>query len=307
MKPVVFLYCEGNDVKLAVASKEKGVTKVHRVASLTISRALQSYSRRGIATELESTSSSGEISFDSLESVATPDSEIDTSDVGLFHQSLYGFNINSLQFVPIITEPVANYHIYEGPRDKNRNKLLQSVISDIQNTKGINVEIDSIDVTELNNSALLSVFIEGEIPCVNLINLLANYNKKRYLKIPTVKTAELSLAYYVSKTNKFFPEDNTLIIYIGKEYSKLIFLEGQKLKHIGVTLDIGTKNREHLREYFSLKSVFQFQQNHSYQNTCVLSDTFYGAAKLHSAFPVFSNQDNGISNVHLHEHQYYLQ
>jgi len=251
MKPVVFIYCEGNDVKLAAVSKEKGNTKIHRVASLTMSRALYGTSKRNIITELESSSPSGEISFDSLENVSSHDSDLDTSDVGLFQSSLYGLNIGSLQFVPMITEPIANYHIYEGPKEANKNKLLQAIITDIQSAKGIDVDVDSIDVTELNDKSLLSVFIEGEIPSVNLINLLANYNKKRYLKIPTVKTAELPLAYYVSKTNKFFPEDNTLIIYIGKEYSKLIFLEGQKLKHIGAALDIGTKNLHTYDVYFS--------------------------------------------------------
>ncbi len=43
----------------------------------------------------------------------------------------------------------------------------------------------------------------------------------------------------------------SLIIYIGKEFSKLIFLEGQKLKHIGATLDIGVQNLHTYDVYFS--------------------------------------------------------
>ena len=49
-----------------------------------------------------------------------------------------------------------------------------------------------IDLTDSNEKSTLGVFIEGDIPCVGLINQLANYNNRRYLKIPTIKTAELS-------------------------------------------------------------------------------------------------------------------
>src|SRR5690606_29890359 len=50
---------------------------------------------------------------------------------------------------------------------------------------------------------------------------------------------------------KFFPDDQSLIVYIGKEYSKLIFLHGRKVKHIGSTLDIGTLNLHTYDVYFS--------------------------------------------------------
>lgn len=253
MKQVCCLYCEGTDAKLAVVSKEKDEIQVLRVASLNLSRAVAAHSQRDVYAELNKVESSGDISFDSLDSgaIAPVEEETDTSDAGQLNSALYGIKLPSMQFIPVVTEPTANFHIYEGERDNNKKKLLQSVISDIKNAKGISVTPDNVDIFELNEKQLLSVFIEGDITGVNLVNLLANYNKRRYLKIPTIKSAELSLAYYVSKTNKFFPEDYTLIIYIGKEYSRLLFMEGQKLKHIGTTLDIGTKNLHTYDVYFS--------------------------------------------------------
>lgn len=251
LKPVVCIYCEGTDTKVAVLKKEKDTVKILRVASLTMSHSLQQVSKQEVFKELDNSSDSNDLSFDSIDDVPAMEATEDKSDAGILQSALFGLKLNQCEFIPIITEPIVNYHSYEGPRDSNKKKLLQLVANDIQTVKGITVDIDSVDVTELNDKAMLSVFIEGEIPCVNLVNLFANYNKRRYFKIPTVKTAELSLAYYVSKTNKFFPEDNTLIIYIGKEYSKLIFLEGQKLKHIGATLDIGTKNLHTYDVYFS--------------------------------------------------------
>ena len=253
MKQVCCLYCEGTDAKLAVIGKEKDEVRILRVASLNLSKAVLATSQRNVYAELNKVESPGDISFDSLDSgaISPVEEETDTSDAGLINSALYGFKLPSMQFIPVVTESTANLHVYEGPRDDNKKKLLQSVIADIKSAKGLTVTPDNLDVFELNEKQMLGIFLEGEIPSVNLINLLANYNKRRYLKIPTIKSAELSLAYYVSKSNKFFPEDYTLIIYIGKEYSRLLFLEGQKLKHIGTTLDIGTKNLHTYDVYFS--------------------------------------------------------
>lgn len=261
MKPIACLYCEGTDAKIAVLSKEKTGIRILRTASLTMSRASQSSSAQGrtnALAEIEKQSmgslTSDELSFDSLEAgdgITQHEQPEDTSDVALFNSALSGLKVTNMDYIPIVTEPTVNYHHYEGPLGTNKKKLIQAVVADILVSKGITTEPDLVDVVNTNEKTSLALFLEGDIHCVGLINQLANYNNKRYLKIPTIKSAELALSYYVSKTNKFFPEDFSLIVYIGKEYSKLIFLEGQKLKHIGSTLDIGTKNLHTYDVYFS--------------------------------------------------------
>ncbi len=248
MKPYIFLYCEGSENKLVVFTKDKNGVKLLKIASVK--------SSASTGTEAEQVSDfnlddmGGEISFDKLDSTDFNSTSTET-DVSGINNALLDVKLNQSQFIPIITEPVANYHIYDGPVEEDKNKLIEAIITDIQNTKGYYVSDDLIDCTKLNDNGTLGVFVEGEIPCVGIVNSLAILNGRRYYKIPTIKSAEISLAYYVSKTTKFYPEDYSLIIYTGKEYSKLIFLEGQKLKHIGTTLDIGTQNLHTYDVYFS--------------------------------------------------------
>ena len=226
MKQIACLYCEGTDAKLAVLSRDKDGIKIHSVGSLTMSRTLQSATKQDLMAELDGQdlASADQVSFDNLdtEGILPSSITVDDSDVGQLDTLLADFKLNNLLFIPVVTEPTINFHTYEGQRDTNKKKLIENVIKDLQTTKGIEVSEDLIDVFELNEKSMLGVFIEGDISCVGLINQLANYNKKRYLKIPTIKTAELSLAYYVSKSTKFFPEDYSLIVYIGKEYSLAI-------------------------------------------------------------------------------------
>ena len=179
------------------------------------------------------------------------DESLNVSNDSLLNSALTDLKLPNCDFLPAITEPEIHYHVYEGPKDNNVAKLKDLIIDEIQKSKNVLVPRDNLDYMELAGGSLLTVFADGEIDCINMIDSLAHYNGRRFYKIPSVKSAEISLAYYVAKKKKFFPDDNSLIVYIGKEYSKLIFLQGRKLKHIGTTLDIGTSNLHTYDVYFS--------------------------------------------------------
>jgi hypothetical protein len=242
VKPIVCLYSEGNDTKVAVVEKEKGRIRVLRTASLDV---LQP------ALDLEEGLSNLNIEGEDLAFEDTKPQELSVTGQNLLNAELKGINLNECFFIPALTEPSIYYHIFEGSKREKSSKLTQDIADDIMLTKNISVDKDSIGYTELADKSLLTVFLGGEATGISLVNSLARYNGRRYYKIPSVKSAEISLAYYVAKRKKFFPDDHSLIVYIGKEYSKLIFLHGRKLKHIGSTLDIGTLNLHTYDVYFS--------------------------------------------------------
>jgi hypothetical protein len=249
MKPLVCIYCEGNDTKLAVVAKEKDNAKIKilRTASVSI---LPS------STDLEADATGFSVEGDSLDiegidETASIEGDLDSSSLSEINEALKDLNLSNYSFVPALTEPAIYYHQFEGQRPPNAGKLKQEIVNEILDTKNINVDKGSLDHIEMADKSLLSVFIVGEVACINLINTIAQQHKKRHFKIPTIKSSDLSLAYYVAKRKKFFPDDNSLVVYIGKEYSKLIFLQGRRLKHIGTTLDIGTQNLHTYDVYFS--------------------------------------------------------
>ena len=128
MKPIVCLYCEGSDAKLAVMSKDKDGIKILRTASLTMTRALrfsETTSKRGALAEIENQSLSEDLSFDSLEAYSgdiTPSQTENISDVSLLHSAIADLNVTKLDYLPVVTEPIVNYHVYEGLKEKNKNK-----------------------------------------------------------------------------------------------------------------------------------------------------------------------------------------
>jgi len=254
LKPLVCVYCEGTETKVALFSEEKTGIKLYRtlsVRSTDTKNANTEIIDNQSSFDIDDIDSDGEIAFDNFEDDQGNLNSDNVSDIEEISALFDNIKLGSAQFIPIITEPIANYHIYETTEEKDKGKILDDIIRDILETKGTVVRKDYIDYIDFTKTSKLSVFVEGNIPGVGTIDAIAEYNNRRYVKIPAIKSAELSLAYYVSKTTKFFPEDFSLIIYTGKEYSKLIFLEGQKIKHIGSTLDIGTQNLQTYDVYFS--------------------------------------------------------
>ncbi|MGE5680108.1 MAG: PilN domain-containing protein [Bacillota bacterium] len=250
MKTLVCIYSEGSDTKLAVVSKEKETIKLLKVADFDLMHQKTAEAQSFASISLDGMS--GEFAIgDDASSSGLPGS-LSVSNEGLLNSALAGLKLNSCEFIPAITEPALHYHVYEGQKDQGSSKMTQEIIEEIQKSKNITVAKESIGYTELAGGQVLSVFADGEIGVIRLINALAGLNgRQRSYKIPAVKSADLSLAYYVAKKKKFFPDDYSLIVYIGKEYSKLIFLQGKKLKHIGATLDVGTVNLHTYDVYFS--------------------------------------------------------
>jgi len=253
-KPLICLFSEGMEIKLSVLSNERNKISIHQ--NFTIlrkdERAVESTEDAGGFTD-ETLASDG-ISFDDLDAFdsATPDkSENDSSAVSEIVAKLSNIDLMNAQFIPVISDPHANFHLHEGIIGKDKKKTINDIIAEIQTSKGVSVPKDQIDFVSLDEKTHLFLYTEPSIETADLVTSVANYNGKRYYKVPTIKSAEIALANFVSRTTKFFPEDYSLIIYTGREFSKLIFLEGQNLKHIGATLDIGTENLFTYDVYFS--------------------------------------------------------
>ncbi len=248
MKPVICTYCEGNDTKVAVVVKEKSKLKILKASTFDVVQP---------ALELEDSISGlkiegDELSFEGSGGLKTSvDRNSAISSIALLSDFLKDFNLKNSLFALAVTEPSLYYHAVDSSKVGKSAKVTQEIIEDIQESKNVLIDKENLGYIELSDGSFLSVFLSGEVAGIKLINSLAHYNGKRYYKISTIKSAEVSLAYYVAKRKKFFPDDQSLIVYIGKEYSKLIFLQGKKLKHIGSTLDIGTLNLHTYDVYFS--------------------------------------------------------
>ncbi|MBK7105423.1 MAG: hypothetical protein IPH62_09075 [Ignavibacteriae bacterium] len=252
MKPIVCVSSEGNDTKIVVLSKEKDKIKVKKTFSMIMSGGHDFKDPMGNNSEIQFLKNSdSDISFDSINESGGKLATVDKNDVSFVANYFGSDELKNADFISVVTDPIVNHHIFTGNISNNKQKTLNAIIGDIAKQKNITVAPDSIDYIKIDEKTLHSVFLREDNPSVNFINAWAAHNGRRYYKISTIKNSETALANYVIKINKFFDEDFTLIINTGHESSKLIFLKGSKLLHIGSSLDIGTQNIHTYDVYFS--------------------------------------------------------
>jgi len=249
MKQILCLYCEGTDTKVAVFTKENNSIKISKAFSLdTINTA---NTQQGMDASPQSLlEPDAGLMIDGIEGAALSAPSSSGSLVeALMNSELTGIKLNKIEFIPVLTEPAIYYQVIS--RKTQESKASTGEFIDEAKLKERKLDKQNYGFVELADKSSLTAYLTEDISCFKLINSLANINGKRYYKISSVKCAEISLAYYVAKQKKFFPDDYSLVVYIGKEYSKLIFMHGRKLKHIGATLDVGTANLHTYDVYFS--------------------------------------------------------
>ncbi len=246
MKPVVCIYCEGNDTKLAVLSKENGTLKLSRAASIDVLRAAQSINDTNNQGNLLDAGAGLTLDTQGAGIASTSEAVFE----GLASAELSGIKLHQHHFITALTEPSIYYQVVSG-KTVAESSTVEETIEKGKTKKKKKIDVKNFGSIELSSGQKLSAHLSEDVNCFKAISGLAQYNHRRYYKIVSVKSAEISLSRYVAKSKKFFPDDYSLIVYIGKEYSKLIFLHGRKLKHIGATLDVGTSNLHTYDVYFS--------------------------------------------------------
>ena len=224
MNYISCIYFEGNETKVTLFSKENGQLKLLRAESLDSSLAFAEKPMAG-AAKSNGGKQNEMIKYDF---VADDSATFNQNFLQKLNSFFLGIDLNDCKFVPILTEPAIYFQKIVDEKDLASLNI---------NKKG-KLE-KTIGFVDLYDNSRLAVYPSGKTNYLQAIDSLARLNNKRLLKIPTVKSAEISLAEYVAKKYKLKSSEITLSLYIGKEYSKIIFLKGDKIYHVGSTLSVG--------------------------------------------------------------------
>lgn len=242
VKSVFCLYLEGSDSKAALFELTPTGIKFLRGVSLEINR------------PDEHTFEDPSLQFESSELKMSGDADLGLTTHDDFDQGyirsvstlLLGIDLSKLVVIPVITEP---YVSFQRP-DKGETQIFKKEV--IEKIDAANNSIDMAD------GGKMTIVPSSDLSYINLIDSIALANGKKQIKIPCVKAADTSLSFYLSTKFNFALSDYTLILYIGKEYSRMIFLMGDQVKHIAPMLNIGKSNIDSF-DIFSSKIMLEME------------------------------------------------
>lgn len=240
---IACIYFEGNENKVALFSKEEDKLKLIKAESIDTSLAFKE--KKSAIGKSNGNKSKEAIKYDFVNDEST---NFNKKYLEKLSEFFLGEDLSKCKFIPILTEPAI---YFQKVNDKKEFAGLN-----INNNGGIETTIDFVS---LYDNSKLAVYPSGQSNYLQAIDSLARMSNRRFFKIPTVKSAEISLASYIARKRKFNEKETTLILYVGKEYSKLIFLRGEKLFHIGSTLSVG-KNSFNAHNVIVSKILLEMEQ-----------------------------------------------
>lgn len=139
-----------------------------------------------------------------------------------------------------IPEPYIYYATFESNWGLKKDKLKAKIIEEISKGRtGEPLKPDAVNHIEFPDGSVLAIVRDSRITLIDLLDSIKKSIGGRIPKISFVESSELSLVNLV-KLNYKFPENAiTVIIYVGHEFSRLIFMKGNDLYHISPLISEG--------------------------------------------------------------------
>jgi hypothetical protein len=223
MNTIACIYFEGNDSKVALFKKDNDVITFVKGTSIDTSLAFAEQKLR--TQENKSKKADGAADFEILTDELT---SYNRTYLQKLNEFFYGEDLSKCGFIPILTEPAIYFQKVSDQKDLANLNITQ------------NGKIETIiDFIDLADNGKLAVYPSGQTTYLAVIDSLARMNNRKFLKIEAVKSADISLASFVIRKVHPKPDKMMLLLYVGKEYSKVIFIKGNKIHHIGSTLSVG--------------------------------------------------------------------
>lgn len=223
MSKIACIYFEGNDSKVALFEKENNIVRILKAESIDSSLAFEEKVAAIKSRASDKVKTSSGFTYAEDENAA-----FQRTYIQKLNDMFAGEDITKIKFIPVLAEPAVYY------QKINDDKELASI--NVNNNGNLEATIGFV---KMFDNSRLAVYPSGKSNYLESIYSLARMNNRKYLKIPAVKSAEISLLSFIAAKNELHPEEITLVVYIGKEYTRMAFLLGKEIYQLGSNLAIG--------------------------------------------------------------------
>jgi len=246
MKLFCGVFQDGSEIKIACLHKQGKkfiVEKLLSVPSKELKFILDSSTLSNPSDELE-------IELNDIEDLSQPKTHLS--------KIIESYPLEKLKFVPVITEPHISYIVF-NPDKPIKNTDLKNELSKLWNEiSNVGIDKEKIDFIEYKNHSYISTILADDIPILNELKELSLISETKSLEVLPVRSGDLSLINYVFRFYQPGKNENYLVIYVGVDSIRLIFIKDQKVVHINRYLGLNFE-RQGLVGFISSKIVLEME------------------------------------------------
>ena len=145
-----------------------------------------------------------------------------------------------------ISEPSVYYQQFEDNFGLTGTKLKKKLIDELSATRSVKPTLDSLSFIEASDGQILSIIREDGMGLLEVIESVKDFLGKRVPRVDFIETSDLSLINMVRNNYELEESEISIIVYVGSEFSRLIFMKGQQYFHFAPVISEGrlTQNIE---------------------------------------------------------------
>jgi hypothetical protein len=230
----IALFVDGLELKLAKLSIKKGNIVLDELQSASLAAKLEERQITDITADTitESADAFALPAADSGSETARDNNSILLSLISKYPTSSYVFSY-------AIAEPSVYYHTFESDFGLKGNKLKQRVLDELRNVRAVQPQLDAIDFFQSAEKNLICVVREDGVSMLQALDDIKPFLGKRLPKISLIESADVALMNIARANYGFAPDEITTIVYVGVEFSRLIFMRGSEFFHFAPVLGEG--------------------------------------------------------------------
>jgi Tfp pilus assembly protein PilN len=222
---VIGLFVDGLDVKLAHLTVKKKRIVVNDLMSATLVTKLREHK---IGEDILAGASDAEDAF-AVPVAPTPEpggetQSDDNNAVLLGLLAKYPKGKYSLTYS--LAEPSIYYHVMESDFGLKGKKLKERILEELRSIRAFQPAEDAVDAIKTDEGNLLCIIREDGLSLINSLDSIKGFIGNRLPMIPAIDSADISLMNMVKLNYDLQPQDVTVIVYVGVEFTRLIFMRG---------------------------------------------------------------------------------
>lgn len=138
-----------------------------------------------------------------------------------------------------IGEPYVFYHPIEVQGKLKRDKIVARIVEELQATRA-GITKDQVRLlSSTSETSFVGVVSERDVPVLDLVMSAKPFLGPRMPKIKFVESSDIALVNMVKTNYPLRDDEVTVIVYVGVEYTRLIFMRGRNLFNIAPIISEG--------------------------------------------------------------------
>ncbi|MFQ5583855.1 MAG: hypothetical protein ACE5GL_05415, partial [Calditrichia bacterium] len=121
--------------------------------------------------------------------------------------------------------------------DKLKLKIIENLVA--EKPTALDLSPDDLRVIKMADGGILAVVRGADLYVLNILEKTRRHLRNKMPKISFIETAEVSLVNLVKANYDFKEDEHSVIIYVGQEFSRLIFMHGNDLANISQIIGEG--------------------------------------------------------------------